>query len=87
MASKGEEEGCVDSRNEIGSRVSFQRLNVSDRRLQRREKGVEASRRGVCDDSSHNARVLIASLDTRPILVSMGPRVLIAYSITWTFTG
>lgn len=38
------------------------------------------------DVSSHNARVLIASLDTRPILVSMGLGVLIAYSITWTFT-
>ena len=48
---------------------------------------MEGLATGVCDDSSHNARVLIASLDTRPILVSMGPRVLIAYSITWTFTG
>lgn len=54
----------------------------------RREEGW---RRGEARDqardvSSHNARVLIASLDTRPILVSMGLGVLIAYSITWTFT-
>lgn len=51
----------------------------------RGEEGVRA-RDQARDVSSHNARVLIASLDTRPILVSMGLGVLIAYSITWTFT-
>lgn len=50
------------------------------------EEGVRA-RDQARDVSSHNARVLIASLDTRPILVSMGLGVLIAYSITWTFTA
>lgn len=40
-----------------------------------REEGVEEAVRArdqARDGSSHNARVLIASLDTRPILVSMG---------------
>ena len=39
-------DGCVDSRNEIGSRVSFQRLNVCDRWLQRREKWGGGPRHG-----------------------------------------